>query len=258
MIVPEGWLRGGGTTKTIGSLLSRVRKSWRDNYSMTTRPSKSAQSPSSAHPHVPSFRYMRHHMTLLHDPDHQALTTDPTLTVITPEGKQVTVLPFRLGPTHSQPRREVQTTVQRPTPAQTPIPSMPPGTPISMQSQLKKIQQPTTVPDRIPSAGSMRPPAPPTMPAISTHASPEPQADTPSTAPGEGNTTSQDATPQSQPETQAQPQPDPTPTPVSTSPARPPSQNQQPAAVGVNIPVITNNFVTGFSTTLPTPLPYPG
>ena len=206
-------------------------------------------------------------MTLLHDPDHQALTTDPTLTITTPEGKQVTVLPFRLGPTHSQPRREVQATIQRTTPVQTPIPSMPPGTPISMQSQLKKMQPPTMPSVRVPSTGSMRPPAPPTMPTISTHVpSPiiEAPADTPNSAPSEGNTVSQDAAPQPQPGTQAQPHPEPiVSTPALTPPVRPPSQNQQPAAVGMNLPVITSSYhipVTGFSATVPnsTSLPYSG
>ena len=214
---------------------------------------------------ISHHRYMRHHMTLLHDPDHQALTTDPTITITTTEGKQVTVLPFRLGPTHSQPRREVQPTIQRPTPVQTPIPSMPPGTPISMQSQLKKMQPPIMSSVRVPSSGSMRPPAPPTMPTISTHVTQpitETPTDAPNSAPSEGNTVSQDTAPQPQPETQPQPQPESTaPTLTSTSPVRPPSQNQQPTAVGMNLPVITNSYhipVTGFSTTVPnnTSLPY--
>ena len=201
---------------------------------------------------------MRHHMTLLHDPDHQALTTDPTLTITTPEGKHVTVLPFRLGPTHSQPRREVQTTIQRPTPVQTPTPSMPHGPPIS-----KKMQPQATTSVRVPSSGSMRPPAPPTMPTISTHI-PQPVAETPadtSTPPSsEGSTAPQDVAPQPQPEVQAPPQPEPiVPTPASTSPVRQPPQ--QLTAVGMNLPVITNSYhipVTGFSTTIPnsTSLPY--
>lgn len=211
-------------------------------------------------------RYMRHHMTLLHDPDHQALTTDPTITITTTEGKQVTVLPFRLGPTHSQPRREVQATIQRPTPIQNPIPSMLPGTQISMQSQ-KKMQPPTISSVRVSSTVSMRPPAPPTMPAISTHVAhsiTEAPADTPNPSSPEGNTVSQDAVPQPQPETQSQPQPEPiVPTPASTSPVRPPSQNQQPTAVGMNLPVITNSYhipVAGFSAAVPnsTSLPYSG
>ena len=211
-------------------------------------------------------RYMRHHMTLLHDPDHQALTTDPTITITTTEGKQVTVLPFRLGPTHSQPRREVQAAIQRPTPVPASMPSMPPGTPISM-SQLKKTQPSTISSVRTPSNGSMRPPAPPTMPSISTHVAhsiTETQADAPNSTPPEVNTVSQDATPQSQPEAQTQPQPEPiAPTPTSTSPGRPSPQSQQPATVGMNLPVITNSYhvpVAGFSTTVPnsTSLPYSG
>ena len=231
---------------------------------MTTRPSESI--PSASRTYLMYYhRYMRHHMTLLHDPDHQALTTDPTITITTTEGKQVTVLPFRLGPTHSQPRREAQSTIQRPTPVQNPIPSMPPGTQISMQS--KKMQPPTMSSVRVPSTGSMRPPAPPTMPPISTHVAhsiTETPTDAPNPAPSEGNTVSQDAASQPQPETQAQPQPEPIiPTPASTSPVRPPSQNQQSTAVGMNLPVITNSYhipVAGFSTTVPnnTSLPYSG
>ena len=203
-------------------------------------------------------------MTLLHDPDHQALTTDPTLTITTPEGKLVTVLPFRLGPTNSQPRREVQASAQRSAPAQS-IPSMPPGTPISMQLQLKKMQPSTIQSVRVPSSGSMRPPAPPSMPTISPHVSQpitETSPDTPDPTASEGSTVPLDVVPQPQPETQAQPQTEPTvPTPVSTSPIRPPSQNQQQPAVGMNLPVITNSYhipVTGFSTavTSGTPLPY--
>jgi len=154
--------------------------------------------------------------------DHQALTTDPTLTITTPEGKQVTVLPFHLGPTHSQPRRKVQATIQHPTPV---LPSMPPGMPISMQSQLKKLQPPTLSSVRVPSTGSMRPPALPTMPAILTHAShpvTEAPADPPNPSPSDGNTVSQDAAPQPQPETRPRPQPQPEPivpmpTPVFSS-----------------------------------------
>ena len=152
--MPKGWLRGGGTTKTIGSPLSRVRKNWRGSCLMTMRLSKSVQSVYCAGAHL-LYRYIHHHMTLLHDPDHQALTTDPTLTITTPERKQVTVLPFRLGPTHSQPRCEVQAAIQRPTPVPNPIPSMLPGTPIFMQSQLKKMQPPTLSSVRVPSTGSM-------------------------------------------------------------------------------------------------------
>jgi len=211
---------------------------------------------------------MRHHMTLPHDPDHQALTTNLTTTITTTEGKRVTVLPFCLGPTHSQPHRKVQSTIQRPTPVQTPIPSMPPGTQIPMQPQPKKMQPPTTMSSvRVPSTGSMRPPAPPTTPTISTHVAhsiTENPTDTPNSAPSEGNTVSQDAVPQSQPETQAQSQPESiAPTPTSTPPVGPPLQNQQPTPIGMNPPVITNSYsipVAGFSATVPdnTSQPYPG
>ena len=48
------------------------------------------------------------------------------------------MLPFSLGPTHSQPCCEVQAAIQRPVPAQTPLPSMPPGTPISCDHNSRK------------------------------------------------------------------------------------------------------------------------
>ena len=142
------------------------------------------------------------------------------------------MLPFRLGPTHSQPRREVQAAIQRLAPAQTPLPSMRPGTPISMQSQLKKMQPQTISSICVPFSGSMRHPAPPTMPTISTHVS-QPVAEAPTnpseTAPSEGSTVPQEVARQPQPETQVPIQPDPIVlTPASMSPIKPPSHNPQP------------------------------
>ena len=128
---------------------------------------------------------------------------------------------------------------------------MPLGTPISMQSQLKRMQVSTISSIRIPSSGSMRPPAPP-MSAISSHLSP-PIARTPAEvrnpSTSEGNTQSQ-----SQPETQAHLQPEPPASiPVSTSPTGPPSQSQQQTAAGMDLTAIANSYhipVTGFSTTI--------
>ena len=140
---------------------------------------------------------------------------------------------------------------------------MPPGTPIS---QLKKIHPPTIASVRVPSSGSMRPPAPPTMPPISTPISQpitETPVDTANPAPPE-RTTSQEAAPQPQLEAQAQPPVEPVaPNPSSVSPVRPLSQNQHLTPVGVNLPVIANSYhipVTGFSTAIPnsTSLPFSG
>ena len=210
-------------------------------------------------------RYMRHDIMLLHDFDHRALAADPTITTSTSEGTQITVLPFRLSSTPSQARREVQATTQYPTLVQTPVPSMPPGTPISMQSQLKKMQASNISSVRIPSSGSMRHPAPPSMSTISSHLSP-PVAEIPAEVHNpfmsEGNTEPQDIMPQPQPETQAHLQPEPPASiPVSASPTRPPSQSQQQTASGMNLTAIGNSDhipVTGFSTTISnsTSLPY--
>ena len=154
-ITPDGCPRDGGVIKMMVSLLSRVQKSWRDSWLMIV---------SLLYLQIVLVlmlycRYMRHHMTLLHNPDHQVLTTDPTFTIMTPEGKQITVLPFRLGPPHSQPCREVQAPIECPIPIQTPMPSMLPGTPISTQSQNRKMQPLTISSVLIPWSGSMRPPA---------------------------------------------------------------------------------------------------
>ena len=74
--------------------------------------------------------------------------TDIVLTPLMPLCPRVTVLPFRLGPTHSQPRREVQSTIQRPTPVQTPIPPMPPSTqsnrasiPVEYRPQVRSLEE---------------------------------------------------------------------------------------------------------------------
>ena len=124
-----------------------------------------------------------------------------------------------------------------------------------MRPQLKKMQPPTISSVRISSSGSMRPPVPPTMPAISTHVS-QPITESPTdpskTAPSEGSTMPQDVAPQLQPIVL---------TPASISRVKPPSQNQQPTPVSMNIPVIANGYhipVAGFSPTISnsTSLPY--
>lgn len=94
------------------------------------------------------------------------------------------------------------------------------------------------------------PPAPPATPAIVSQPTTETSPNMPNPAPPESEP--QEAVPQPQSEVQISPQSELTVrAPVAASPIRPPSQGQQPPAVGMNLPVITNNWhipVAGFPT----------
>jgi enhancer of polycomb-like protein len=110
-------------------------------------------------------KYLHHMMTLLSDQDHQALSTD-NIPVISMDGRQHTVSPYRLG---AQPQyvRCDQHGVQRvypggmPLSATHPVPagiSMPNGVPISMQAHVKAMQLPSAIPQmRISSNGGTHP-----------------------------------------------------------------------------------------------------
>jgi enhancer of polycomb-like protein len=99
-------------------------------------------------------------MTLLQDPDHVPLMTDPSIVVTSADGRQQSVTPFKLGP-QTLVRRDAQ---GRPYPLalqpHTPQPgiSVPP-TPISVPTQVKKIP-PAAVPPqlRISANGGLRAP----------------------------------------------------------------------------------------------------
>ena len=98
----------------------------------------------------------------------QALTTDPTLFITMPEGT------FHCAALWSQSNSLsalLRTSGHHPTSSSRSkaTPSMPPGTPISTQSHLKKMRSSALSSVRVPSIGFMRSPAPPTVPAISTH-----------------------------------------------------------------------------------------
>jgi enhancer of polycomb-like protein len=211
-------------------------------------------------------------MTLLHDSDHLALMTDPTFAIMTPDGKQHNVLPFRLGPQQIT-RRDMQSAVMQRLPVQGQPqvslvinPSMPAGTPISMQAQLKKMQPPAVPQIRIPSNGTMRPPAPPNLPTMPTSNASSSQASQSMPASGHANDASVNGgsvesyppKPGSSESSQELQQPhtihvdgqtESGPSIQSTSPTRPSSQSQQHAAI--TIPVMSNGFhispVNGFS-----------
>jgi enhancer of polycomb-like protein len=112
-------------------------------------------------------------MTLLQDPDHVPLMTDPSIVVISADGRHQSVTPFKLGP-QTFIRRDAQ---GRPYPLalqpHTPQPgvSVPP-TPISVPTQVKKMPPAVTLPQlRISANGGLRPPglvtgSPPNAPGI--------------------------------------------------------------------------------------------
>ncbi|TFK31904.1 enhancer of polycomb-like-domain-containing protein [Crucibulum laeve] len=77
-------------------------------------------------------RYLRHMMALLSDPDQQSLTTDPTITVPTGEGRQTVVTPFRLGMPQPPMRRDAMGHVRAVHPGMTP-PVSAEMSPVTMQ-----------------------------------------------------------------------------------------------------------------------------
>ncbi|KAG1815349.1 enhancer of polycomb-like-domain-containing protein [Suillus variegatus] len=131
-------------------------------------------------------KYLRQMMTLLSDQDHQALTTDNTI-VVTVDGRQHTVSPYRLGVQPQYSIRRDQHGVQRVYPGGMPLSAtraapagipMPNGVPISMQAHVKAMQPPSAIPQmRISSNGPMRPPvvgnlASPSSPTVVQQSSP--------------------------------------------------------------------------------------
>lgn len=131
-------------------------------------------------------KYLRHMMTLLSDQDHQSLTTDNTI-VVTVDGRQHSVSPYRLGVQPQYTIRRDQNGVQRVYPGGMPLATtraapvgipMPNGVPISMQAHVKAMQPPSAIPQmRISSNGGMRPPvigniASPSTPVAAQQSSP--------------------------------------------------------------------------------------
>lgn len=127
-------------------------------------------------------KYLRHMMTLLSDQDHQALSIDNTL-VVSVDGRQHTVSPYRLGAQPQYLRRD-QHGVQRVYPGGMPLSAtrtvpagipMPNGVPISMQAHVKAMQPPSAIHRmRISSNGSTRPPVVGNIASPSTTAAAQP------------------------------------------------------------------------------------
>ncbi|KAG2040570.1 enhancer of polycomb-like-domain-containing protein [Suillus americanus] len=137
-------------------------------------------------------KYLRQMMTLLSDQDHLALTTDNTI-VVTMDGRQHSVSPYRLGVQPQYSIRRDQHGVQRVYPGGMPLSAtravpagipMPNGVPISMQAHVKAMQPPSAIPQmRISSNGAMRPPvvgkiASPSSPTVAQQSSPPRAAST--------------------------------------------------------------------------------
>lgn len=116
-------------------------------------------------------KYLRHFVTLLQDQDHQVLATDPSINVMGPDGRMQSVIPYRLGAQMPMMRRDAQLG-QRPNGMHFSQAGshMPNGTPISVQTQMKRMQPPVVVPQqqaRISSGGGMRPPTTPIVASMS-------------------------------------------------------------------------------------------
>ncbi|KAH7886603.1 enhancer of polycomb-like-domain-containing protein [Phlebopus sp. FC_14] len=119
-------------------------------------------------------KYLRHMMTLLTDHDQQFINNDATLLLVSSEGRQQTVVPFRTGGQQPFIRRDPQVpqrvytngvpqiTTPRQISTSLPLSAIPNGVPISMQTNVKAMQPPSGVPHiRSSSNGVMRPPSTP-------------------------------------------------------------------------------------------------
>ncbi|KAF9242838.1 enhancer of polycomb-like-domain-containing protein [Melanogaster broomeanus] len=130
-------------------------------------------------------KYLRHMMTLLTETDQQYINNDATLVLVSTEGRQQTVVPFRTGAQQPFVRRDPQ--AQRGYPNGIPqlatsrqmLSSVPNGMPISMQAHTKSLHPHAAAP-RISHAAALRPPGPPPLmnmiPAIPMPQTSQPQA----------------------------------------------------------------------------------
>ncbi|KAF9221104.1 hypothetical protein BS17DRAFT_797325 [Gyrodon lividus] len=140
-------------------------------------------------------KYLRYMMTLLTETDHQHINNDATLVLVSAEGRQQTVLPFRTGALQPSIRRDPQAqhgypngisqlATQRQV-SSVSLSSIPNGIPISMQAHMKALQPQVAAP-RISHAAALRPPAPPPLvnmiPTIPLPQALQPQTTNPFTA----------------------------------------------------------------------------
>ena len=146
-----------------------------------------------------SPKYLCHMMTLLTEADQQHINNDATLVLVSTEGRQHSVLPFRTGTQQPFIRRDAQTprafangisqlTTSRQM-TSVPLSTVPNGVPISMQTHMKALQpQPAT--PRISHAAALRPLGQPQIknmiPAIPLSQSPPPHVTTLPTVPANG------------------------------------------------------------------------
>ena len=133
-----------------------------------------------------SPKYLRHMMTLLTEADQQHINNDATLVLVSTEGRQQSVLPFRTGTQQPFIRRDAQTPrafangiSQLATSRQiasVPLSAVPNGVPIAMQAHMKALQPQST--PRISHTAALRPPGPPPImnmiPAIPPSQTPPP------------------------------------------------------------------------------------
>lgn len=117
-----------------------------------------------------SPKYLRHMMTLLTEADQQHINNDATLVLVSTEGRQQSVLPFRTGTQQPFIRRDVQTPrtftngISQLNPSRqmssVPLSAVPNGVPIAMQTHMKALQPQSATP-RISHTTALRPPGPP-------------------------------------------------------------------------------------------------
>ena len=144
-------------------------------------------------------KYLCHMMTLLTEADQQHTNNDATLVLVSTEGRQHSVLPFRTGTQQLFIHRDTQTPCafangisQLATTWQltsVPLSTVPNGVPIMMQMHMKALQpQPAT--SRISHTAALCPPGPPQImnmiPAILLSQSPPPHVTTLPTVPVNG------------------------------------------------------------------------
>lgn len=135
-----------------------------------------------------SPKHLRHMMTLLTEADQLHINNDATLLLVSTEGRQQSVVPFRTGTQQPFIRRDAQTprafangisqlAASRQM-TSVPLSAVPNGVPIAMQTHMKALQPQSTTP-RISHTAALRPPGPPQMmnmiPAIPLAQTPPPQ-----------------------------------------------------------------------------------
>ena len=146
-----------------------------------------------------SPKYLRHSMTLLSEMDQQHISNDPTLVLVSTEGRPQSVLPFRPGAQQPFIRRDAHTPRVfangiSPLSASRQIPSaslsaVPNGIPIAMQAHMKALQPQSATP-RISHTAALRPPGPPPImnmiPSVPLSQTPPPHAATLPAVPANG------------------------------------------------------------------------